>query len=136
MVNSVRRSLLLLVFCLVFVQACAGTQARDDQGLMMRTELIFGLSTPDGAVSGAEFRKFVDEYITPRFRDGLTVIRAEGQWQNQDGQVEKERSIIVMIVHDETAQADQDLDFIREKYKALYKQEAVLRLDWRTAVDF
>src|SRR5262245_53088135 len=36
-----------------------------------RTELYFGTARPDGAVSEAEFREFLDRVVTPRFPDGL-----------------------------------------------------------------
>src|SRR5262245_54518677 len=36
-----------------------------------RTELYFGTAKPEGAVTEAEFREFVDQFVTPRFPDGL-----------------------------------------------------------------
>ncbi|PCO16625.1 hypothetical protein CQA18_26060, partial [Enterobacter hormaechei] len=31
-------------------------------------------------ISAAEWQTFVDSQVTPRFKDGLTVFDAKGQW--------------------------------------------------------
>ncbi|MEW6731553.1 MAG: DUF3574 domain-containing protein, partial [Acidobacteriota bacterium] len=40
-----------------------------------RTELYFGSAKPDGTVvTEAQFQQFVDQVVTPRFPDGLTLL--------------------------------------------------------------
>jgi len=47
---------------------------------MQQTTLYFGLNRPAGAqITGSEGQQFVDQDVTPRFRDGLTVFDARGQ---------------------------------------------------------
>ena len=41
--------------------------------------------TGGGEVSEAEFQKFLDREITPRFPDGLTVYEADGQFLDSTG---------------------------------------------------
>jgi hypothetical protein len=48
----------------------------------LRTELYFGSSKPDGSVITLEqFQHFLDQEITPRFPDGLTLLTGLGQSQ-------------------------------------------------------
>ncbi len=48
---------------------------------MVQTTLYFGLSRPAGKdITAEEWQQFVDRDVTPRFRDGLTVFDARGQW--------------------------------------------------------
>src|SRR4051812_38501479 len=58
---------------------------------MVRDTLYFGQNRPDGGrVSRAEWDRFLTDVITPRFPDGLTVMRAVGQWRGASGKVERE----------------------------------------------
>ena len=51
---------------------------------LMRSELLFGRARPDGTVvTDEEWRAFVDQEVTPRFPDGLTVLPGYGQWRSQ-----------------------------------------------------
>src|SRR5262249_10328363 len=45
-----------------------------------------------GAVGEAEWRTFLDQEVTPRFPDGLSVIDAYGQYRNRRGTIERERA--------------------------------------------
>jgi hypothetical protein len=47
------------------------------------TQLYFGLGPADDAskgISEAEWRKFLDKEVTPRFPAGLSVVDVYGQW--------------------------------------------------------
>ena len=59
-----------------------------------RTELYFGTAKPDGVVTEAEFRRFIDRQVTPKFPDGLTILTADGQFRSPDGTVVKEQSFV------------------------------------------
>ncbi len=50
-------------------------------GQRATAELVFGRSSDDPAhpsVTEADFTRFLDEEVSPRFPDGLTVIDAQG----------------------------------------------------------
>ena len=75
-------------------QSCAA------QNRMTQTTLYFGLNRPSGPViTGEEWQRFVDNDVTPRFRDGLTVFDARGQWLGNDGKVAREPSKALMLIH-------------------------------------
>ncbi|MHC4570957.1 MAG: DUF3574 domain-containing protein [Planctomycetota bacterium] len=106
-----------------------------DDGTIVKTELFFGLSKPDGSiVSETEWQNFVDEYITPRFRKGLTIVHANGQWLAKTGDVIKEKTKIVILLHSDNEDANASIEYIQDKYKKLFQQKSVLRVTTDTNV--
>ena len=97
-----------------------------------RTELFFGTAKADGSVvSDREFNRFVDAIVTPRFPDGLTLLEADGQFRNAEGDVIKEKSFVLILLYpvEDFRDASRRIDVIRERYKARFQQESVLRVD-------
>ncbi|HEY6403085.1 MAG TPA: DUF3574 domain-containing protein, partial [Blastocatellia bacterium] len=81
------------------VQDGDGRQKRFEATLFIRTELYFGMNRSDGGeVSQKEFDGFLSGFITPRFPDGLTVIKGKGQFLNSEGDVERERSVVLILL--------------------------------------
>src|SRR5262245_20026759 len=100
----------------------------------VRTELFFGSAKPDGgAVTEAEFKKFLDEVITPRFPDGLTLLTGLGQFRGSSGQIVQERSMLLILLYpSESARSGSEkIEEIRTLYKRQFQQESVLRVDER-----
>lgn len=98
---------------------------------MLRTTLYFGLARPGGAVvSEAEWRSFVSEEVTPRFPDGLTSWEADGQWRRDDGTIIRERTRVLLLVHEEAADARSKIDALISRYKKLFEQKSVM---WEAA---
>jgi len=73
----------MIVICLLVVlvgmaappAAVAQPNRPDCENAFARTELFFGSAKPDGsAVTEEEFSTFLDQVITPRFPDGLTLL--------------------------------------------------------------
>ena len=92
----------------------------------VRTTLYFGLTRPTGRVSEDEWRNFLRQQVTPRFPEGLTVWEAQGQWRRSDGRVARERSKVLLLVHDDTALARATLGELVTAYKQRFEQESVL----------
>jgi len=92
----------------------------------VRTTLYFGLTRPTGRVSEDEWRTFLRQQVTPRFPDGLTVWEAQGQWRRSDGRISRERSKVLLLVHDDTVLARATLGEIVTAYKQRFEQESVL----------
>ncbi|ROP49438.1 uncharacterized protein DUF3574 [Enterobacter sp. BIGb0383] len=109
--------------------------AADNQ--MMQTTLYFGLNRPAGeAITAAEWQSFVDGDVTPRFRDGLTVFDARGQWLGNDGKVAREASKALMLIHGKDARSNSDIEALRGIYKSRFAQESVMRVDQKVCVQF
>ncbi|MFO0998073.1 MAG: DUF3574 domain-containing protein [Alphaproteobacteria bacterium] len=102
-----------------------------------RTELFFGLSKPDGGtVSEADFRRFMETEVTPRFPAGLTVLDASGQYRDSAGKIIQEDSKLV-VLHYPYSRADSDaVEAIRKAYKDAFQQESVLRVDKQSCVSY
>ena len=82
-----------------------------------------------GEISPTEWRAFLDEEVTPRFPDGLSVIDIYGQYRNQQGTIGRERSkLLVIVVLDAPAHASR-VQAIVDSYRRRYKQESVLRVE-------
>ncbi|MGF1630907.1 MAG: DUF3574 domain-containing protein [Kiloniellaceae bacterium] len=100
---------------------------------MARLELYFGTQRPGGApVTDAEWAAFLDEEVTPRFPDGLTVLTGNGQWRNSQGIVTKETSAVLVILYEPSAEKDAAIEDIRAAYKDRFDQESVMRVDGPT----
>jgi hypothetical protein len=105
--------------------------------VMMRTELYFGLSRAGGdEITPEQFSAFVAEVITPRFPDGLTIVDASGQWRDSSGNVTRERSKILIVLHAPGAESARAIEEIRDQYKSRFGQESVMRVNSMARVAF
>ena len=111
--------------------ACA-----DGAMLWDRTELYFGLSKPDGVIGEDEFAAFMDREVTPRFPDGLTMMTARGQWRNDAGEVLKEVSRMVILLHPRDDGVSARIEEVRSAYKAEFEQQSVLLVTGSNCVSF
>jgi hypothetical protein len=97
------------------------------QGPGRTAQLFFGRDIGDRVgVSDADFARFVDEELTPRFPDGLTVLDAVGQWRSKAGPIVREPSKVVVLALPGRTGAEDRLDAVRAAYKARFSQEAVM----------
>ena len=92
--------------------------------------MYFGLTRPAGNVSESEWQAFLREEVTPRFPEGLTVLEADGQYRRADGTIERERSKVVVILHDEKPATRKALEELVVRYKQAFTQQSVL---WETS---
>ena len=98
----------------------------------VRSELFFGTAKPDGtAVTDAEWDTFLDQEITPRFPDGLTVVDANGQFREADGTIIEERTKLLILLYppDVARDSNAQIEQIRDTYEQRFRQESVLRTD-------
>ena len=108
-----------------------GTQA------FARTDLFFGRARPGGEVTEAQFKAFVDQQVTPRFPDGLTLLAGVGQFRDASGatRVEGANLLILLYPHGD-ARADRQIEAIRHDYRQRFEQQSVLRADSMSCVSF
>ena len=91
--------------------------------------LFFGREI-DGqpSVSEADFRRFVDDELTTRFPDGLTVLDAAGQWRSSKDPMVREASKVVLIVLPARGDASARIEAARGAYARRFHQESVMVL--------
>jgi len=105
--------------------------------VMMQTTLWFGLSKPQGGtVSSLEWMNFVDNEVTPHFRAGLSVYDARGQWLGDNGQLARENSKALILIHGFDSTANANIEALRTLYKKRFGQESVMRVDAPVCVGF
>ncbi|KYG18760.1 hypothetical protein D3C81_90400 [compost metagenome] len=104
---------------------------------MVQTTLYFGLNRPTGPViTAAEWQSFVDRQVTPRFKDGLSVFDAKGQWLGNDGKLARENSKALMLIHAPGKESETNIEALRSSYKQQFAQDSVMRVDAPVCVAF
>jgi len=103
-----------------------------------RTELYFGTDKADGGkVSDADWDKFLETEVTPRFPDGFTVLDGFGQYKDNSGKIIKEKSRVLILLYPKRMRREnhEKIEQIRAAYVKLFQQESVLRMDFRQFVE-
>jgi hypothetical protein len=118
--------------CAAMLQpACAPGEQQSVQEM-----LYFGTARPHGTVSADEWAAFLRDTVTPRFPEGFTVWRAQGQWRTADGSITREDSFVLNVVHPRSDAAEQAIRAIVAGYKSRFAQESVLRVRANACVAF
>jgi uncharacterized protein DUF3574 len=96
-------------------------------------QLLFGRT----GVSDAGWARFLAKEITLRFPDGLTVYDGRGQWRPPGSQtVIRERSRVVTIAMQPSAENDTRLQEVVEAYKKRFHQTSVGLIEQPACVSF
>ncbi|MCC8380754.1 DUF3574 domain-containing protein [Xenorhabdus sp. PB30.3] len=104
---------------------------------MIQTTLYFGLNRPSGPViTAAEWQTFIDQQVTPRFKDGLSVFDAKGQWLGNDGKLARENSKALLLIHTQGKKSETNIEALRSSYKQQFAQDSVMRVDAPVCVAF
>ena len=91
--------------------------------------LYFGRNIGDTAVvSDSAWNGFVRTVLTPAFPEGATVWDAAGQWRAPNGQLVREQSFVVELVHIVTPESEERVQWVMANYKRQFAQRSVLRL--------
>jgi hypothetical protein len=104
---------------------------------LTRTELFFGLRKPNGTeVNNAEFQRFLNREVTPRFPDGFTVLSGSGQFKDARGDILQERSNLLILLYPIARSSNQKIEQIRKAYLTTFQQQSVLRTDQISCASF
>lgn len=98
--------------------------------------MYFGLSKPSGVVSETEWQQFLNGVMTPRFREGLTVKDAYGQYMNKSGKLSQEKTKLVILIYEKSLAKNQMVEEAIANYKRTFQQESVLRVTSNVNVSF
>src|SRR4051812_18339095 len=125
--RNILRTIVASALLAVVSQTAMAQQCQLPQKSMNVAELMFGRNIGERfAVTEKRWSQFLAKEITPRFPNGLSVVDASGQWLDADTKrIVHERSKLVMIVLDGSAEAQQKLDEIVIAYKSRFRQQAV-----------
>ena len=134
-----RMPVFLIALSALALSGCAGGPSMCLPGLMPSAEaqLFFGrnIAGREG-VSDADWRRFVDEEVSPRFPDGFSVADVEGQYRNGAGMIVQERSKQLIVVGRGSPENTMKLNAIRDAYKRRFNQESVLITEFPICAGF
>ena len=100
-------------------------------------QLFFGRNAGERAgVSAADFRRFLDRDVTPRFPDGLTVVDGGSQWRGEQNHLIRESSKVLMVVLPKGRDGSGRVEQVRSAYKAQFHQDSVLTITQTACVSF
>lgn len=105
----------------------------------MRTaQLFFGQNIGDApGVSDADFHRFVDEVLTPRFPQGLTVMDGGGQWTGPENRLIREAAkVVVLVLPARDGDSQRKLGEVRQAYVQRFRQDSVMMVSQRACVSF
>lgn len=111
-----------------------GVSCEGDGQLAVQELLYFGTETPSGHVTLEAWTQFLGEIVTPRFPDGLSAWQASGQWRSASGEVIREPSYVLSLVHPDDVAPSKAVQEIITSYKTRFRQEAVLRVKSHTCM--
>ena len=123
----------------MFVSGCAATttaRCRAGEQPAVMDSLYFGTAMAAGRVTQEQWQRFLADVITPRFPDGLTAWAAAGQWRNPAGELQKEDSYVLHVVHPDEQKFETAVREVIDEYKTRFDQEAVLRVRSAACISF
>ncbi|HAA28250.1 MAG TPA: DUF3574 domain-containing protein [Cyanobacteria bacterium UBA8553] len=121
----------------ILAQTPTAPAVRSKHETLTKEELYFGLSKPKGGlISEAQWEQFLNSEITPRFRDGLTVLDGYGQYLDSAGILTREKTKVVILIYSPSSEKNQAINEIIDSYKQKFQQESVLRVSSTVQVSF
>src|ERR1700732_3842444 len=90
-------------------------------------ELLFGRNIGDRlGGSEAQWGRFVDREVSPRFPDGLTVLDAKGEWRDtaRKTTVHEPSKVVEIVLPGKPDDVD-ELNQIAQAYKSRFRQQSV-----------
>jgi Protein of unknown function (DUF3574) len=122
---------LALLMSLLLAGACPANAASScAAGLEPRSqvELYFGRNIGEVVgVSEDAWATFLDEEITPRFPDGLSVIDIRGQWKDMgSGRIVREPGKLLVLIVTASEATRRKIADIVTLYKSRHSQQSVL----------
>jgi len=112
--------------CGALLSGCASTQHEEPCATALTTRLYLGQDTPDGAVTDAQWERFLEESVTPLFPDGFTVLQGRGRWRTAAGEVQGEDTRVIEIVHDDSPAHRLRTREVGAAYQRRFAQHSVL----------
>jgi hypothetical protein len=110
--------------------ACPPGQER-----LRTAQLFLGRQTPGFAIQPWDLQRFVDQEITPRFPDGVTVLDGGAQWQGNENILIRDAAKVVLIVFPEKGDGGR-VAAVRAAYRQRFNQDTVVLVGQADCVEF
>jgi hypothetical protein len=100
--------------------ACPAGQAQ------MRTAQLFLEAKAPARLNDADLRRFVDQEVTPRFPNGVTVVAGGGKWKGVENRQIRDAAKVVLIVLPSKGDPQASVEAVRAAYRIRFKQDSVV----------
>lgn len=124
-------SFLLLLF-LVSTTSCGGLKMGES---FVKTELYFGQIQNGSEINTSEWSEFKTSTLNTYF-EGYTELDAQGFWTNANGESVSEKSKLIIYLHQGTKEDYVKIEKIITAYKLKFKQESVLKINYKVRGKF
>jgi len=95
------------------------------QAQMRTAQLFLGGKAPTRP-NEADLRRFIDQEVTPRFPDGVTVVPGGGRWKGAQNQMIRDAAKVVLIVLPARGDAQANVEAVRAAYRQRFNQDSVV----------
>lgn len=92
----------------------------------LRTAQLFLGAKPPVKLNDRDLSRFVDQEVTPRFPNGVTVVNGGGQWKGDDNRMIREAAKVVLIVLPAKGDPAAQVEAVRTAYRTKFRQESVV----------
>ena len=110
----------VLLLCTLMLSGCAGEKA----SAWREYKVFCGMSSKNGEVSEAAWKRFCDKHVSAVFPDGYTVLDATGYWRSGPDATAKERAKVILVIA--PADAREKVLSVARQYQKEFDQNAVL----------
>jgi hypothetical protein len=100
--------------------ACPAGQAE-----LRTAQLFLGAKAP-AKLNDRDLSRFVDQEVTPRFPDGVTVVDGGGQWKGDANRMIRDAAKVVLIVLPAKGDPHGQVEAVRAAYHQRFKQDSVV----------
>ncbi len=128
------RGLMHLVFSALFIVlfiftgfGCTRAAETAASPQFVATHIYCGRNIPAGGeVSEEQFAAFLETDVTPAFPAGLTAYDAYGQMQTSEGKIVKQKTKVLLLVHDNSKSSLDAIHKIAASYRSKFGNPQVM----------
>ena len=132
-----RRLLVIGLPLNVMILASCGSRDDSRQTKWIRSEIFFGRIIPGGGqVSEEQFAAFLQDSVTKAFPVGMTVYDVYGQMERADGDIVRQDTKVVLLIHDGSQANEQAITDIISNYRSSFGNPQVMHLRTGTEPQF
>ena len=96
--------------------------------MVFHRDLFWEKYSCGGEISEQQFAEFLSQEVTPAFPAGMTVYDAYGQMQHSSGEIVKQKTKVVVLVHKSSKADDDAINRITTAYRSKFGNPQIMLL--------